>query len=130
MRIWCNWCSIADFSSVRTGSSPVIRYLILILKKLWQDKLSSDWLLHDLVDLSFIFLDTWQICFETSLGSTKIYEEQEMVSLSLVLLLWLSDSWFCLESFLQVHLQKISEDLQLHPHQHYLIRAHTLDMGP
>lgn len=26
-RIWCNWCSIADFSSVRTGSSPVIRLL-------------------------------------------------------------------------------------------------------
>ena len=29
LRIWCNWCSIADFSSVRTGSSPVIRYLLL-----------------------------------------------------------------------------------------------------
>ncbi len=28
MRTWCNWCSIADFSSVRTGSSPVVRYLI------------------------------------------------------------------------------------------------------
>ena len=32
-RIWCNWCSIADFSSVRTGSSPVIRYLLLSTKK-------------------------------------------------------------------------------------------------
>ena len=27
LRIWCSWCSIADFSSARTGSSPVIRYL-------------------------------------------------------------------------------------------------------
>lgn len=27
LRIWCSWCSIADFSSVCTGSSPVIRYL-------------------------------------------------------------------------------------------------------
>ena len=27
MRIWCSWCSIADFSSACTGSSPVIRYL-------------------------------------------------------------------------------------------------------
>ena len=26
LRIWCSWCSIADFSSARTGSSPVIRY--------------------------------------------------------------------------------------------------------
>ena len=26
MRIWCSWCSIADFSSACTGSSPVIRY--------------------------------------------------------------------------------------------------------
>ena len=27
VRIWCSWCSIADFSSACTGSSPVIRYL-------------------------------------------------------------------------------------------------------
>ena len=27
MRIWCSWCSIADFSSACTGSSPVIRCL-------------------------------------------------------------------------------------------------------
>ena len=28
VRIWCSWCSIADFSSACTGSSPVIRYLV------------------------------------------------------------------------------------------------------
>ncbi len=27
LRVWCNWCSIADFSSVCTGSSPVTRFL-------------------------------------------------------------------------------------------------------
>ncbi len=27
VRIWCSWCSIADFSSACTGSSPVIRCL-------------------------------------------------------------------------------------------------------
>ena len=31
LRIWCSWCSIADFSSVCTGSSPVIRYLSLLV---------------------------------------------------------------------------------------------------
>ena len=31
LRIWCSWCSIADFSSVCTGSSPVIRYLSLLI---------------------------------------------------------------------------------------------------
>lgn len=32
LRIWCSWCSIADFSSVCTGSSPVIRYLHYIVR--------------------------------------------------------------------------------------------------
>lgn len=26
-RAWCNWCSMAEFSSACTGSSPVARYL-------------------------------------------------------------------------------------------------------
>ena len=28
---WCNWCSMADFSSARTGSSPVACWLLLRL---------------------------------------------------------------------------------------------------
>ncbi len=27
VRTWCSWCSIADFSSACTGSSPVVRLL-------------------------------------------------------------------------------------------------------
>ena len=36
MRIWCSWCSIADFSSACTGSSPVIRCLnVYSLLPIW-----------------------------------------------------------------------------------------------
>lgn len=42
LRIWCSWCSIADFSSVCTGSSPVIRYLsLLIFLNVWSHYLRS-----------------------------------------------------------------------------------------
>ena len=37
MRIWCSWCSIADFSSACTGSSPVIRYLDVYSTDFWRD---------------------------------------------------------------------------------------------
>lgn len=36
VRIWCSWCSIADFSSACTGSSPVIRYLSIYSNSFWE----------------------------------------------------------------------------------------------
>ena len=31
MRAWCNWCSMAEFSSACTGSSPVARYCTILI---------------------------------------------------------------------------------------------------
>lgn len=63
-RIWCNWCSIADFSSVRTGSSPVIRYEIInILRRslysiIKNGKTNFCWFICCFVVMSFNLLFT------------------------------------------------------------------------
>ena len=83
LRIWCSWCSIADFSSVCTGSSPVIRYLHYIVRYRCLQILFSD-----------CYCVVWGFRFVTTLLSlweslVEMYEQREILGERKFWLFWL-----------------------------------------